>query len=104
MDAKDAIAIPGVAEHALEIARIEFYETGDPLLPWHACGLPSAKVEVPQWVLEYFSHHAQHLNSIVKEGKPSEAKETGKALGFAADSKAAQVPVRAHETSCGIGT
>ena len=104
MDAKDAIAIPAAAEHALEIARIEFYETGDPLLPWHACGLPSAKVEVLQWVLEYFSHHAQHINRIVKEGKSSEAKETGKALGFAADSKAAQVPVRAHETSCGIGT
>ena len=88
MDAKDAIAIPAAAEHALEIARIEFY----------------AKVEVLQWVLEYFSHHAQHINRIVKEGKSSEAKETGKALGFAADSKAAQVPVRAHETSCGIGT
>ncbi|WP_024519379.1 hypothetical protein [Bradyrhizobium sp. Tv2a-2] len=79
----DAIKIPGVAQIALESARIDFEESADAWLPWHAIRIATtAGVDVPEWVLGYFSDRAKLINEIIKAAGPDEAKEIGAALGF----------------------
>lgn len=74
---------PHTAPHMLDRIREDFEEGGDALLPWHALRIATtAGVDVPKWVLSYFSDRAKHINEIVKTGGPDESKRIGAALGF----------------------